>query len=281
MSQTRLIIGLAVAIVVGLLVASYVYKQLRSAREAKPVAMAQVVVAAARIPLGQRLGASQLREIPWPLGQQPAGSFVHISDCSDRVVIGPLVENEPILEENLAPKEGGAGLAAAIPEGMRAISVHVDDVVAVAGFVVPGSVVDVLATGATVAGDIVTRTILQGLRVLAAGQKVDQDREGKPQTYTVVTLLVTPDEADKLSMASTEGKIHLVLRNSMDMKQGNPPPVSRGSLFMGGPPPTTGAPKAQHASRPPAPKSPEVYLIEVIRGDKRENQSFPAPQAHP
>jgi pilus assembly protein CpaB len=279
MNQTRLIIGLAVAIVVGLLVASYVYKQLRSAREVKPVAMAQVVVAAARIPLGQRLGASQLREISWPIGQQPAGSFSRISDCADRVVIGPVVENEPILEGNLAPKEGGAGLAAAIPEGMRAISVHVDDAVAVAGFVVPGSVVDVLATGTTLTGDTITRTILQGIRVLAAGQKVDQDREGKPQTYTVVTMLVTPDDADKLSMASTEGKIHLALRNTTDLKQGNIPPVSRGSLFMGGPPPT-GA-KPQRASRPPAPKSPEVYLIEVIRGDKRESQSFPASQAHP
>ncbi len=280
MSQTRLIIGLTVAIVVGLFIARYVYVQLRIAKETKPAAMAQVVVAATRVPLGDRLSASQLREVPWPAGQQPAGSFFHISDCVDRVVIGSVLEGEPILEGKLAPKESGAGLAAAIPEGMRAISVHVDDVMAVAGFVGPGSLVDVLATGTAMTGEIITKTILQGIRVLAVGQKVDQDREGKPQSYTVATLLVTPDDAAKLSMASTEGKIHLALRNSIDLKQTTTSPVSRSSLFLGAAPPAATSPKPRTV-RPAAPKKAEVYLIEVIRGDKRENQSFPAVQAHP
>jgi pilus assembly protein CpaB len=281
MSQYRLLIGLAVAILVGLLAARYVYKQVQSARVVgQPTPTVQVVVAAKRVGLGERLERSNLREISWPASNSLAGSFSHIDDCVGRAVITPVVENEPILEENLAPKGAGAGLAAVLPDGTRAISVRVDDVVAVAGFVVPGTTVDVLATGATANGDSVTRTILQDVRVLAAGQKVEQDREGKPQTYTVVTLLVTPDDADKLTMASTEGKIHLALRNATDTKEVNPSPVYRASLFSGGPPPTQGRP-AEHVRPRPAPKAPEVYEIEVIRGDKRQNQSFPAPEVHP
>jgi pilus assembly protein CpaB len=278
MSQYRLLIGLAVAILVGLLAARYVYRQVQSARMAvQPSPTVQVVAAAKRVGLGGRLQRSDLREIPWPASHQLAGSFSRIDDCVDRAVITPVVENEPILEQNLAPKQAGAGLSAVLPEGMRAISVRVDDVVAVAGFVVPGTVVDVLATGAAANGDSITRTILQNLRVLAAGQKVEQDREGTPQTYTVVTLLVTPDDADKLTMASTEGKIHLALRNVTDTKEVNPSPVNRASLFAGGPPPPTEARQPRRVPPRAAPKAPEVYEIEVIRGDKRQNQSFPAP----
>jgi pilus assembly protein CpaB len=168
----------------------------------------------------------------------------------------------------------------AIPEGTRGISVRVDDVVAVAGFVVPGTMVDVLGTGQTTNGDSITRTILQDLRVLAVGQKTEPDREGKPQTYTVVTLLVTPEEAEKVTMASTEGKIHLALRNTIDTKEVNPPPVSRTSLFAGAPPPPAATPKVRRASPPPAPAPAESYVIDVIRGDKHETQSFSGQQVH-
>jgi len=158
----------------------------------------------------------------------------------------------------------------------------VDDVVAVAGFVVPGTMVDVLVTGSTAGGDSVTRTILQDLRVLAVGQKSEADREGKPQTYTVVTLLVNPEEAEKVTMASTEGKIHLALRNTIDTKEVNPPVVSRTSLFAGAPPPKPEAAthKVRREAAPPAPKPPEPYLIDVIRGDKKETQSFAGQQVH-
>src|SRR5208337_4573949 len=132
-------------------------------------------------------------------------------------------------------------------------------VVSVAGFVVPGTMVDVLVTGNTTNGDSITRTILQDLRVLAVGQKSEPDREGKPQTYTEVTLLVTPEEAEKVTMASTEGKIHLALRNTIDTKEVNPPPVNRASLFAGTPP------------RPETPK---------VRRDKHESQSFAGQQVH-
>ncbi len=280
MDRKRLVIGLIVALVIGLLAARYVFIQLRNARlvAVRSAPTGQIMVAARRIGLGERLASSDLRAIPWPDAAKPAGAFTRTDECLGRAVITPVVENEPILEEKLAPREAGGGLSVAIPEGMRALSVRVDDVVSVAGFVVPGTMVDVLVTGSTMNGDSVTRTPLQNLRVLAVGQKSEQDREGKPQTYTVVTLLVLPEEAEKLSMASTEGKIHLALRNTIDTKEANPPPVNRTSLFAGAPAPAA-APKIRPASPPPAPKPPEPYVIDVIRGDKHESTSFAG--AHP
>jgi len=285
MDQKRLVVGLLVALVFGLVAARYVYIQLRNARMAAgkvSVVTGRIVVAAKPILLGERLNPSNLREIPWPEASRPTGSFGRVEDCMDRALITPVVENELILEDKLAPKEAGGGLSVAIPQGTRAISVRVDDVVAVAGFVVPGTMVDVLVTGNTTGGDSVTRTILQDLRVLAVGQKSEADREGKPQTYTVVTLLVNPEEAEKVTMASTEGKIHLALRNTIDTKEVNPPVVSRTSLFAGAPPPKPEAAthKVRRDATPPAPKPPEPYVIDVIRGDKKETQSFAGQQVH-
>jgi len=283
MDQKRLVVGLLVALVFGLVAARYVYVQLRNARMVTikpPTPTGRIVVAAKRVELGQRLTSSDLREITWPDTTRPTGSFTRVSDCLDRALITPVVENEIILEEKLAPKEAGGGLSVAIPEGTRGISVRVDDVVSVAGFVAPGTMVDVLVTGQTSNGDSITRTILQDLRVLAVGQKSEPDREGKPQTYTVVTLLVTPEEAEKVTMASTEGKIHLALRNTIDTKEVNPPPVSRTSLFAGAPPPAPAAPRIRRTSPPPAPQQADVYVIDVIRGDKHESQSFAGQQVH-
>jgi len=231
--------------------------------------------------LGERVISADVRAIAWTDVTKQVGAFGRIDDCLDRALITPVVENEPVLEAKLATREAGGGLSVAIPEGLRAISVRVDDVVSVAGFVVPGTMVDVLVTGPTANGDSVTRTALQDLRVLAVGQKAEQDREGKPQTYTVVTLLVTPEEAEKLTMASTEGKIHLALRNTIDTKEVSLPPVNRLSLFAGAPPPPLAAPKIPRASPPPAPAPPEAYIVDEIRGDKRESTSFAGAQVHP
>ena len=147
--------------------------------------------------------------------------------------------NEPILDSKLAPREAGAGLSATIPEGMRAVSVAVNDVIGVAGFVGPGTSVDVLVTG-TIPGasqsgaQYVTRTILENIRVLAAGQKVEQDVDGKPQTVPVVTLLVSPQDAATLTMASTEGKIQLALRNTIDVNSPAPAAGAAGGSFFPG-----------------------------------------------
>jgi pilus assembly protein CpaB len=190
------------------------------------------------------------------------------------------VENEPILEAKLAPKEGGAGLPATIPEGMRALSVAVNDVVAVAGFVTPLTMVDVLVTGSVTGGgdQALTRTILENIKVLAAGQKIEQDKDGKPQTVPVITLLVTPEQANVLTMASTEGRIQLALRNTIDTKMVSPPLVLRSSLF-GIPAPARPAPGPRAAPRraeePPKPRY--DFVVEVIRGNERKSETFTNP----
>jgi len=163
------------------------------------------------------------------------GMFSRAEDVANRAIITPLAENEPVLEGKLAPKESGAGLSATIPEGMRALSVAVNEVVGVAGFVIPGTMVDVLVTGRVMGKDAaqgdITRTILENVRVLAAGQKVEQDREGKPQTVAVITLLVTPDDASKLTLAAADGRIQLSLRNTVDTKKNDPATIQQADLF--------------------------------------------------
>src|SRR5215471_9760754 len=184
MNTNRLLIGLLIALVVAFLLSRFVYTQYEKALNKQPTTTQSLVVAAVPIPLGTRLDASNTRIIQWPSNQPLAGMFSKQEDVLNRANITPLAENEPILESKLAPKESGAGLSATIPEGMRGISVAVNEVVGVAGFVIPGTMVDVLVTGHPVGRDSglgdITRTILENVRVLAAGQKVEQDREGKP-----------------------------------------------------------------------------------------------------
>jgi len=270
-----MLVGIALAILVGLLASNYVYRQLKQAAAIKPIKVDQVVVAAVTLPLGARLEARQLRLIPWPAGNTPAGSFNRLEDCVGRALITQVVENEPILSEKLAALASGAGLPAAIPEGMRAVSVRVDDVVSVAGFTMPGTMVDVLVTGDLGTGNggggnSITRNILEDVRVLAAGQQIQQDKDGKPQTVAVVTLLVDPEQANTLTMASTNGKIQLSLRNTIDSKEVKPAPVYRSILFGGDVPPPV-AVKAKGTGSAHA----SVYAVEIIRGDKRESQTLP------
>jgi pilus assembly protein CpaB len=279
MNQNRMILGLAVAVLLAFLLSSFVYRQFKQASSVKPVVTQHIVVAAAPLQLGTRVDANNLRLIPWPADQPVAGMFTRIEDCANRALITPVAANELILDSKLAAKASGGGLSATIPEGMRALSVAVNDVVAVAGFVMPGTMVDVLVTGRVSGGtrggeDNITRTILENVRVLAAGQKIEQDREGKPQTVPVITLLVSPEDAAKLAMASTEGKIQLALRNTIDSKKVEPPSIFEAALFSGviaaPAPKRTGVVKAVAPAAPPAP-----YVIEVITGNKRENKSFP------
>src|SRR5215467_12561111 len=197
MNTNRLLIGLVIALVIAFAFSSIVYKQFEKVSAPQTTSTQALVVAAMPLPLGTRLDTSNTRMIQWPTNQQVAGMFSKQEDVLNRAIITPLAENEPILEGKLAPKEAGAGLSATIPEGMRGISVAVNEVVGVAGFVIPGTMVDGLVTGRALGGGAagqgdITRTILENIRVLAAGQKIEQDREGKPQTVAVITLLVTP-----------------------------------------------------------------------------------------
>jgi pilus assembly protein CpaB len=281
MNTNRLLIGLVIALVIAFLLSSFVYKQFQKASVVQPTTTQSLVVAALPLPLGTRLDASNTRIIQWPGNQQVAGMFARVEDVTNRAIITPLVENEPVLEGKLAPKESGAGLSATIPEGMRALSVSVNEVIGVAGFVIPGTMVDVLVTGRamgpnSLAGDL-TRTILENVRVLAAGQKVQQDREGKPQTVAVITLLVSPDDATKLTMAANDGKIQLALRNTVDSKKNDPATIQQAELFTASGPKLTikhsGTGGGKKSVTPPSPPPP--YVIEVITGNKRENKSFP------
>lgn len=272
MNRTRMIVGLAIAVVVALFLSSYVYRTFQRATQVRPVVMAHIVVASRAMQLGTRLDANNLRTISWPGDEPIPGNFSRIEDCEGRALITPVAENEPILENRLAPKESGAGLPATIPEGMRALSVAVNDVVGVAGFVIPGTMVDVLVTGQMPGGaglNNITRTILQNVRVLAAGQKVEQDREGKPQTVPVITLLVTPEDAARLTMAATEGKIQLALRNTIDTKAADPPPVLQAVLFAG----PVAAP-VRPTRRLADPVRPAPFVVEVIIGNKKEMKTF-------
>lgn len=285
MSRNRLILGLFVAILLAALLSTFVYKKFQQVSEQQVnTSTRNIVVAAQPLPLGTRLEPSMLRTIAWPAEQPMPGMFARVEDCVNRALITPVAENEPILEGKLAPREAGAGLPAVIPEGMRGLSVAVNDVIGVAGFVGPGTMVDVLVTGTaggTSAQMIETRTLLENVRVLAAGQKTEQDRDGKPQTVPVITLLVTPEDAAKLALASTEGKIQLALRNTVDTHDANPAPVFQSTIFGGAPPNLNPEPKPKRApikmaAPPPAPPAP--YTVEVITGTKRETKSFPNQQ---
>ncbi len=274
MNRDRMLLGLGAALIVAFLASSYVYRQLQQVQRRSAVTVVkqvQLVVAAGPLKMGQAVSASDLRLVDWPEGKQPAGSFSGVEDCVGRALIVPLVQGEVVLDQELAKREAGAGLSVAIPEGMRAVSVGVDNVVAVAGFVTPGTIVDVLVTGNGPGGPV-TRTILEHVRVLAVGQEL-QTENGKPQTAPVVTVLVKPEDGEKLTLAASEGKIHLALRNTIDMADTNTAPIYGATIFLGTAPVTAG-PRVVRAKPAPAPVA-APYTVQVIRGDKIETQSFP------
>ena len=286
MNKNRLFGGLALAIVVALLSSVYVYHAFQRVSAVSPTKTQQIVVAAVPMAIGTRLDADHIRMIDWPGNSVPPGMLSSADAAAGRALITPVVANEPILDNKLAPREAGAGLSATIPQGMRAVSVAVNDVIDVAGFVGPGTSVDVLVTGqmpgATQGGaQYVTRTILENIRVLAAGQKIEQDRDGKPQNVPVVTLLVTPQDAATLAMASTQGKIQLALRNTIDVGKAAPPPepVLQATLFSTGAPPPMAPTKTgpRVVVHKPAATAPP-YAVEIIIGSKREVKDFPNQQ---
>jgi pilus assembly protein CpaB len=264
-------------VVLGLFVSVFVYRALQRASSVQQVKVSttQVVVATGRIPLGTNLQEQNLRTISWPEGAPMTGMFTQVKECVGRTLMTSVEENEPILDTKLAPLGAGGGLPATIPEGMRAISVAVNEVIGVAGFVQPGTMVDVLVTGSPEnSPQKQTRTILEDIRVLAAGQKVEQDKQGQPQTVPVVTVLVTPEQANSLALASNEGRIQLALRNTVDTKKLDPPAVYEAALFGGAPP----AKRSERAVRAPSVAVPPAsFTVEVIRGDKKESHTFPNP----
>lgn len=218
MVNRRFVVVVSISLVWAAVVAGVFYR-LAGAGGMRAVAETrkQMVVAARALPSGALIDRESLKMRAAPESMVPPGAFTRVEDVLDRPVISPIEADEPVVEARLAPKGSGIGLAPLIPVGMRAIAVRVNDVVGVAGFVLPGMRVDVLVTGRPLnQPDTVTRTVLQNIRVLSAGQTTQSD--GKSQTIIapVVTLLVSPEDAEALTLANNEGKIQLVLRNSAD-----------------------------------------------------------------
>jgi pilus assembly protein CpaB len=178
----------------------------------------RLAVVARDLPLGSVLAAEDIRLVEWPGEVLPLGYSGSAEELVGRGLLADIRANEPILVEKLADRDGGGGMPILIPQGMRAVSVRVDEVVQVAGFVTAKTRVDVLVTlDAGDGGSAVTRLILQNVPVLAAGQTVERDREGTPVTVSVITLLVSPEDAERLTLAATQGRIQLALRSMMDM----------------------------------------------------------------
>jgi pilus assembly protein CpaB len=232
-----------------------------------------VIAAATDIKLGTVLRDADLTTIEIT-GTLPKGALLKKENAIGRGVISNLYLGEPVLENRLAAPGSGGGLAATIPQGMRATAVRVNEVVGVAGFVTPGMRVDVLITGnppggATAQGSLV-RTLLQNIEVLSAGTDIQRDAEGKPLQVQVVNLLVTPTQAEILSLASSETRIQLVLRNPLDNTLNKPPGTATAQLFNESTPPKPVV--VGHAVSKPAPS--RVYLVEVFNGSKKSETKF-------
>ena len=238
---------------------------------ARPIATTKVVAAAKEIKIGTVLDASDLTTIQL-VGSAPTGAILDVKNAIGRGAISQIYSGEPILENRLAPKGSGGGLAATIKEGMRACAVKVDEVVGVAGFATPGMRVDVLVSGVPPNSQNTqnsqVRTILQNIEVLSAGTDIQKDAEGKPQQVQVVNLLVTPEQAQILSLAATQMRIQLVLRNPLDTKTAPVPDTAMTSLF--GQPAQPANPAARHAAKPKT----APFTVQVINGSKVSEQKF-------
>lgn len=279
--RSRIFAVLAVAILAGGGLAYGTYKNLNQApAQSMPTATQPVVVASANLQLGTELKAGDLQIVGFPKGKAPEGTFSQPSEIVGRGLIVPVVKNEPILAAKLASKEAGSGLPPVIPEGMRAVSVRVDEVVGVAGYVLPGNRVDVLATANPTEhrADMTTKVILSNVQVLTAGTRMEQDVENtKPVQVTVVTLLVFPEQSERLALASTEGKIQLALRNPLDQGAPETPGIKTAGL-MGTVKTTvahgssgTGRSRAALPVTQTGPSSGSA-TVEMIRGDKRATE---------
>jgi pilus assembly protein CpaB len=249
------------------------------ARSGSSIPTKPVVVAASDLGVGAEIGQDDVRVVEWPANALPAGAIGEPSEVIGRGLVMPMIQNEPFLPMKLASKEAGSGLPPAIPAGLRAVSVKVNEVIGVAGYVLPGTRVDVVATVSPTQQptDTTSKVILTNVQVLAAGTKLERDAEkGKPMAVSVVTLLVDPEQSEKLTLASTEGKIQLALRNPLDAAAPSTKGVRPAALL--GAPATTPKPVARVAAtnKPQTqakPAAAEYPTVEIIRGDKREHEA--------
>lgn len=279
MARIRILMVLVLALTAGgiLAVGTYNYGQ-KGPVQAATMPTKPVVVAAADMDIGAELRREDIRMIDWPANAVPANVISDPNEVIGRGLVLPVIQNEPILPMKLASKEAGAGLPPAIPPGMRAVSVRVNEVIGVAGYVTPGTRVDVVATVSPTQNhqDMTSKVILTDVAVLAAGTKIERDTEkDEPVPVNVVTLLVTPEESERLTLAANEGKIQLALRNPLDRDAprtlGIRPSALLGTAAPARPLPRA-LPRAPQAVAAVAPSAPEPTTVEIIRGDKRAHE---------
>lgn len=276
-AQIVLLTAFVVASICTYLIWRVLAGSIAAANQAK---VTKVIAARENIKLGSLLNDADLTTVG-VVGPLPRGAIQDRAKVIGRGVVSDLYQGEPILESRLAAVGSGGGLAATIPSGMRVCAVKVDDVVGVAGFVTPGMRVDVLISGAppgsenTAQGPEV-KTLLQNIEVMSAGTDIQKDTEGKPHQVQVVNLLVTPEQAETLSLASSQTHIQLVLRNPLDTVIARTPGNAVANLFVDGTKAKPNVVAALHGVK----KSPSMfYRVEVMNGSKRTEEKFPAPEA--
>jgi pilus assembly protein CpaB len=288
-----LIFAFVVAAAGGLLTYRFATTRPQPAIAAAP--SVQIVVAARDLEAGSVLKEGDIQVADWS-GSVPAGSANKVEDLYKRGVTTPIYANEPVIESRLAPKGAGGGLAAMIPHGMRAFAVPVNEIVGVAGFVTAGSHVDLLisgnAPGQNGALGTLSKTLIQNLEVLSAGQDFKKDPEGKPVGVQVVNVLVTPEQAEVLSLASSGTSIRMTLRNPMDHDIAKTPGSAMKFVWQGAgnlrtagvtepaaPPKPRNRPPASTEPRvvtqtPPPPKKELPYVMEILSGPSRSETKF-------
>ena len=274
MNRTRLLMIGVLALALGLFTSLWVYRGMQ-AKAGGVENGVQVIVAADDLQVGARVEEHDIKVITIPASDLPAGAPRRRSDVLGHGVIIPISQGEFILPNKLAGENAGSGLPSLIPPGMRAVSVRVNEVVSVAGFVTPGTRVDVLLTGTPGAGsEQQTTTVLQNVAVLASGHTLERTATGEAQNTPVITLLVSPEDAQRLTLASQEGHIQLSLRNPLDTRAEEVPSAGERGLYKGMPAlPVAAAAKAPvhrapAVQKPTTPPPPTGVSIEIYQGDK-------------
>ena len=262
MTTRRTMMALLLALLISASCCWLISRKLAVAAATVSVPDLSYVVAAHAIQPGDAVQAEDLRVVSWPGNRPIDGAQTRIAAVAGREALFPLAQGEPILDRHLAAPGSGIGLASKIPQGMRAVTLRSDEVVGVAGFLIPGSHVDVLVTYHTVATpEPLTATVLQNVVALAAGHEVQPDPTGKPSDVTVVTLLLNPEDAQRAVLASAQGQIHFVLRSGADQTTSSTTPVMLSQLA--GHPARAGR-AAARASQPAAPSHPVRHEIETV-----------------
>ena len=271
MNRTRLLVIGVVALALGAALSFFVYQSLQAKMAPQKVGV-DVVVAANDIQVGAKIADRDLKVVKYPPEDLPPRVFHTKTSALGRGTVLPIGKGEFVVPDKLAAENAGAGLSTLIAVGMRAEAVRVNDVTAVAGFVVPGTRVDVLVTGnPTGSSEPQTMTVLQDVAVLATGQRTERSATGEPQNASVVTLLVSPEDSEKLALASQEGRIQLVLRNPLDTNQEKAAAIRKRSLF-GGAMSAPHSAKIMRVKQAPtqAPEPEKPLEIDVIKGNHKE-----------